>query len=318
LLFGCGVGSVISPVEREGSAVDTFQPSKSPVTVGSLLRDVLYMALGIACMGMGIKGFLMSSHFIDGGVTGISMLLAELFHLPLPWLIALINIPFVLVGFQRLGAVFAVKSILTIGGLAVCLATVPYPDVTPDKLLTAVFGGFFIGTGIGLAMRGGAVLDGTEISAILLSRSTSVKVGDIILLFNIVIFGSALCVLGVEESLYSILTYLAASQTVNFLTHGIEQHTAIIIVSSAHQAVKDDLTPRLQGSVWELFTLDQHQTPSPLLYAVVSKLEVGSVKKAVLTVDPHAWMVVHPLSEALTSGPPVAKAGRGTVTSGAN
>ena len=162
---------------------------------------------------MGLKGFLMSSGFIDGGVTGISMLLAKTTGMPLSVLLPAINLPFVVVGYRLLGRAFAVRSVLGIAGLAGVLATVPFPDVTPDLTLTAVFGGFFLGAGIGLAVRGGAVLDGTEIAALLISRRADVlRVGDVILGFNVVLFLVAMSALGVEPALYSILTYLAAAR----------------------------------------------------------------------------------------------------------
>src|ERR1700748_458877 len=160
--------------------------------------------MGIFSAGMGVKGFLLSSRFIDGGVTGISMLTAEITGIPLSILIFVINIPFLFLGYKRLGILFAIKSSLAIAGLSLCLAFVHFPDVTHDKLLTAVFGGFFIGVGIGLAIRAGAVLDGTEIAALLLSKQTQLlKVSDIILLLNVVIFSAALFFLGVESALYS-------------------------------------------------------------------------------------------------------------------
>lgn len=129
------------------------------------LRDAAFIVAGILSAGFGLKGFLQSSHFIDGGVTGVSMLLANVFGWPLYVSIPIINVPFIAAGYRLVGRVFAVKTALAMGGLTICLAVVPYPDVTPDRLLTAVFGGGFIGAGIGLAMRGGAVLDGTEIAA---------------------------------------------------------------------------------------------------------------------------------------------------------
>ena len=148
--------------------------------------NIALIILGILSAGLGLKGFLLSSRFIDGGVTGVSMLLSNIFGWPLAILILVINLPFIALGFRQIGKVFALKSVLAITGLSLCLAFMKYPDVTPDKLLTAVFGGFFIGAGIGLAIRGGAVLDGTEIAALLISKSTHfLKVGDVILLLNI-------------------------------------------------------------------------------------------------------------------------------------
>src|SRR5262245_16841483 len=163
---------------------------------------------GIFAAAMGLKGFLLSSRFIDGGVTGVSMLLSKVSPVPLAVWLPLVNIPFIVIGYRQMGRAFAIRSALAITGLAVVLAVVPFPDVTPDLLLTAVFGGFFIGAGIGLAVRGGAVLDGTEIAALLISKhSHLLKVGDVILLFNVVLFLVAMTVLGVEPALYSILTY---------------------------------------------------------------------------------------------------------------
>src|SRR5438128_495872 len=157
---------------------------------------------------MGLKGFLLSSNFIDGGVTGISMLLSKTTGLSLSLWLPLVNLPFVAVAYRQIGGAFALRSVLGIAGLAVCLTVVPFPDVTPDKVLTAVFGGLFIGAGIGLAIRGGAVLDGTEIAALLISKSSHLlKVGDVILILNIFIFSAAAFFLGIESAMYSILTY---------------------------------------------------------------------------------------------------------------
>jgi uncharacterized membrane-anchored protein YitT (DUF2179 family) len=178
---------------------------------------------GILSAGLGLKGFLLSSHFIDGGVTGISMLLANVLGWQLAILIPVINLPFIALGYRQIGKAFAIRSTLAIAGLSLCLAFIKFPDVTPDKLLTAVFGGFFIGAGIGLAIRGGAVLDGTEIAALLISKSSHLlRVGDVILLLNIVIFSAAAFFLGIESALYSMLTYFAASKTIDFMINGVD------------------------------------------------------------------------------------------------
>jgi uncharacterized membrane-anchored protein YitT (DUF2179 family) len=197
------------------------------------------VALGILSAAFGLKGFLLSSRFIDGGVTGVSMLLSDVSGKPLALFLPLINLPFIALGYRQVGARFAAKSAAAIAGLSACVALVPFPDVTPDKLLTAVFGGFFIGAGIGLAIRGGAVLDGTEVAALLVSkRSSLLRVGDVILLLNVFIFAAAAFFLGVESALYSVLTYFAASKTVDFLLHGLEQYTAVIIVSGRSEEIR--------------------------------------------------------------------------------
>lgn len=269
----------------------------------SFLREtinVLLILLGILSAGMGLKGFLLSSRFIDGGVTGISMLLSDISGLPLSVLILLINLPFIALGYRQLGGKFAFRSALAIAGLSACLAFVGYPDVTPDKLLTSVFGGFFIGAGIGLAMRGGAVLDGTEIAALLISKGTHLlKVGDVILLLNIFIFTAAAFFLGVESALYSILTYLAASKMVDFLIHGIEEYTAIIIVSEKSDQIRETIVRVLSRGV-TIYKGRGGMTGAELniLYCVVTRLEIGRVKSVAREIDESAFIVIHPLADA--------------------
>jgi uncharacterized membrane-anchored protein YitT (DUF2179 family) len=267
--------------------------------VGEAINTTL-IVLGILSAGMGLKGFLMSSRFIDGGVTGISMLVSDVLGFPLWILILLINLPFVAVGYRQISTRFALKSTLAIAGLALCLALVRYPDVTHDKLLTAVFGGSFIGAGIGLAIRGGAVLDGTEIAALLVSKSSHLlKVGDVILILNVFIFSAAAFFLGIESALYSILTYFAASKTVDFLIHGIEEFTAIIIVSDKSQAIKGAIT-RVLGRGVTVYKGRGGLTDveQDILFCVVTRLEIGNVKSLAKEIDQEAFIVVHALADA--------------------
>jgi uncharacterized membrane-anchored protein YitT (DUF2179 family) len=263
------------------------------------LYNGFLIVLGILAAGLGLKGFLLSSHFIDGGVTGVSMLLANVLGVPLAVLILIINLPFVALGYRQIGGRFALRSALAIGGLSLCLALVPLPDVTPDLLLTAIFGGFFIGAGIGLAMRGGAVLDGTEIAALLISRrSHLLKVGDVILLLNVVIFSVAAFLLGIEIALYSILTYIAASKTIDFLIHGLEEYTALIIVSDQNVAIRQAITHTLKRGVTVYKgRKGMSGDDQDILFCVVTRLEIGSVKVAALEIDSAAFIVVHALSD---------------------
>jgi uncharacterized membrane-anchored protein YitT (DUF2179 family) len=264
------------------------------------LINIAFIVAGILSAGMGLKGFLLSSRLIDGGVTGISMLLADVAGLPLSIWILMINLPFVAVGYRQIGRKFALKSALAIAGLSVCLALVKYPDVTPDKLLTAVFGGFFIGAGIGLAIRGGAVLDGTEIAALLVSKTSHLlKVGDVILILNIFIFLAAAFFLGIESALYSILTYFAASKTIDFILHGIEEYTGITIVSSQSEAIRAAILNDMGRGV----TIYRGRggfsdTEQDILYCVVTRLEIAKVRKIVEELDDTAFVVVQSISDA--------------------
>jgi len=261
--------------------------------------NILFITAGVLSAGMGLKGFLFSSHFIDGGVTGISMLLAKVTPLPLSIWLPLVNLPFVALGYRHLGRAFAVRSVLAIGALAMVLAMMPFPDVTHDKLLTAVFGGVFLGAGIGLAMRGGAVLDGTEIAALLIGKRTPVlKVGDVILAFNVVLFLLAMRILGVEEALYSMLTYVAAARTLDFVLHGIEEFTAITIMSAAPQAIRVAILDEMERGVTVYkarggMSGDERE----ILYCVVTRLEIGRVLRIVESFDASAFVVQHPLAD---------------------
>jgi uncharacterized membrane-anchored protein YitT (DUF2179 family) len=261
--------------------------------------NAVLIAAGILSVAFGLKGFLLSSSFIDGGVTGVSLLLAKVTSVPLSVWLPLTNAPFVALGYRQMGRAFAIRSALAIGGLSAALATLHFPDVTPDLLLTAVFGGLFIGAGIGLAVRGGAVLDGTEIAALLISkRSHLLKVGDVILGFNIVLFLAAMSILGVEPALYSILTYLAAARTLDFVIYGLEEYTAITIMSARSALIRERIVGELERGVTVyrgyggLTGAEQD-----ILYCVVTRLEIGKVKTIVQAIDEHAFVVSHPLGD---------------------
>jgi uncharacterized membrane-anchored protein YitT (DUF2179 family) len=260
--------------------------------------NTLLIVLGIFSAGLGLKGFLLSSRFIDGGVTGVSMLLSDVLGVPLSILILIINLPFIALGYRQIGRTFAIKSTLAIAGLSLCLAFVKFPDVTSDELLTAVFGGFFIGAGIGLAIRGGAVLDGTEIAALLISKSSHfLQVGDVIMLLNVFIFAAAALFLGIEPALYSMLTYFAASKTVDFLIHGVDEYTGIIIVSEKSEAIRQAIIRNLGRGV----TIYQGRgglsdNEQDILFSVVTRLEIGRVKTVAHQFDEGAFIVVHPLA----------------------
>jgi uncharacterized membrane-anchored protein YitT (DUF2179 family) len=263
------------------------------------LINAILILLGILSAGLGLKGFLLPSGFIDGGVTGVSLLLALLPGPPLAFWLPVINVPFVLIAYRQLGAAFALRSAFAIGALAAVLALVQYPIVTHDRLLDAVFGGFFLGAGIGLAVRGGAVLDGTEIAALLISkRSTLLRVGDVILAFNVALFVVAMAVLGVEAALYSILTYLTAARTLDFVIHGIEEYTAITIVSPKSTEIREAITGMLGRGVTIYrgrggLTNVEHD----ILYCVVTRLEIGKIKTIAQGIDESAFIVSHALAD---------------------
>ncbi len=262
---------------------------------------IVLIIIGILSAGLGLRGFLIPNHFIDGGVTGTSMFLSQITGVWLSVLILLINTPFVIIGWKQIGKRFSIRSAIAIVGLAITVFSVPYPEITHDKLLAAVFGGFFLGAGIGLAIRGGAVLDGTEVLALLVSRKTGLTVGDFIFIFNVVLFGVAAFFLGIEPALYSMLTYFSASKTIDFLIHGIEEYNGVMIVSEQSKLIKDKITAELGRGV-TVFTGSGgiRQRSKEILYCVVTRYEIPKIKDAVKAIDATAFIAISNISD--TSG----------------
>jgi uncharacterized membrane-anchored protein YitT (DUF2179 family) len=273
-------------------------------TISKEIKSYVLILLAILSAGMGIKGYLLPSRFIDGGVTGISMLLNNITGFPLYVLIPVINLPFIILGYYQMGYKFALKSSIAIGGLAICLAFVPYPDIIPDKLLTAIFGGFFLGVGIGLAIRAQAVLDGTEIAALLVSKSTRVlRVADVILMVNVLIFTTAAFFLGVETASYSILTYFAASKTIDFLLNGLEEYTGMTIISDRSEEIRTAIIQKLDRGVTiyrgkgGYGKRGENIRDNEILFTVVTRLEVGKLQSLINNIDPHAFVLQHSIND---------------------
>lgn len=267
------------------------------------IKDSILVVIGILSAGFGLKSFLLPNKFIDGGATGISLLVNAVSTWPLALIIVLVNIPFILVGYRQIGKLFTIKTMLAIVGLAICLAIVNYPIVTSDKLLVAVFGGFFLGAGIGFAVRGGCVLDGTEVLAIYISRKTGSTIGDIILVINVFIFASAAYLLGIDTAMYSMLTYLSASKTVDFLIEGIEEYTGVTIISPKNNEIAKVITERLGRGITVYKSAGGYgkrgyvQEEQEIIFTVVTRLEVSRLKHEIEIIDPNAFVVMHSIKD---------------------
>ncbi|MEY3342366.1 MAG: hypothetical protein RL090_50 [Bacteroidota bacterium] len=268
-----------------------------------LVIDILVTLLGIASATIGLKAFLLPNDFIDGGVTGISLLTALLTDIGLPVLIIVFNIPFVLMGYFQMGKRFAVKTITAICGLALALYFFNFEIVTSDKLLISVFGGFFLGLGIGLAVRSGCVIDGTEILALYLSKRTPLSIGAVILLINLVIFSFAAWLLGIEPALYSLLTYLVASRTIDFVVHGIEEYTGVTIVSAKSEEIRLMITNQLNRGVTIYkakggYRRDgEPEKEMEVLFTVITSLELTRLKSEIERIDPNAFLVMNTVND---------------------
>ncbi|MDZ4708666.1 MAG: YitT family protein [Saprospiraceae bacterium] len=272
------------------------------ITVTRYVKDFILITMGIFSAAFGFKGFLLTNNFIDGGATGISLLISSLTPIPLSLLLIAVNSPFILLGSQIIGKGFALKTALAISGLALVVGTVSFPNVTNDSLLVAVFGGFFLGAGIGLSVRGGAVIDGTEILAIYLSRKLGTTIGDIIILINVVIFSAAAYFLGIEIALYSMITYLSASKTLDFIIEGIEEYMGVTIISTHH----DEIRLMIVNNLGRGFTVYSGKRgfgktgetkETEILYTVVTRLELNKLNTEIEKIDPNAFIVMSSIKD---------------------
>ena len=262
-----------------------------------------FILAGIFLAAFGLKGFLLPNHFIDGGITGISLLVGNLTGLPVSIWLILFNIPFILLGARQIHRQFAINTSLAIITLAAVIFFIDFPVMTTDKLLISIFGGFFLGAGIGLAIRGGCVIDGTEILAVYLTRRSFLSIGDIILLINVVIFLAAASILGVETAMYSILTYFSASKTVDFIIQGIEEYTGVTIVSAKSKQIRDVITTVLGRGVTIYkgergFGHSQYQNKDiDIIFTVITRLEVSRLKEEVAKIDHKAFIFMNSINE---------------------
>ena len=260
--------------------------------------EVFFLTLGVLSAAFGLEGFLIPSHLIDGGVTGISMLLSKITGIELAFFLAFINLPFIVVGYHHFNRHFAIRCAISIVSLSMTLYFVDFPCITLDRLLDATFGGFFLGACIGLSIRGGGVLDGTEIMALLVSRRFPATIGDVILVFNIFIFGVAALFLNIESVLYSILTYYSASKTVDFVLHGIESYSGVLIISQKASEIRRAIVQDLGRGVTLLKGKGGYtEREQEVLFCVITRLEIPKIKSITTDLDPAAFLVVHPVSD---------------------
>ena len=278
--------------------------SDTKVEFKHIIHDVFFIAIGILSAAFGLKSFLLPNMFIDGGAMGISLIVAEMTQLPLSILIVGVNIPFLILGFSTISRRFAIRSIVAIILLAISVHFIPFPVITEDKLLIAVFGGFFLGLGIGLAIRGGSVIDGTEVLAIFISRKTALTIGDIILIFNIMIFGFAAFVFSIEISLYAMLTYLAASKTVDFVVSGIEEYLGVTIISDKHEEIRIAIIENL-GRACTIYSgkkgyakLGEPLKKIEIIYTLITRLELARLQTEIEKIDKDAFIVMHSIKDA--------------------
>jgi uncharacterized membrane-anchored protein YitT (DUF2179 family) len=266
-------------------------------------QDVVLIVIGVLLAAVGLKGFLLPNGFLDGGVTGISLLINRLTGISISLLLIVVNIPFILLAYKQLSLSFTIKALAAIAGLASALVFIKVPVITSDKLLIAIFGGFFLGAGIGMSVRGGAVLDGTEVLALYINRKTVLTMGEVIMYFNILIFGVAAILINIETAMYAMLTYLSASKTVDFIISGFEEYIALTIISPESELIRKTLTLKMRKGVTVFkgksgFGKRGHvESEIDIVYTVVTRLEVHRILDEIEKIDGKAFIVQHNIND---------------------
>lgn len=270
-----------------------------------VLQDTLLIIIGVLLAGFALKGFLVPNHFFDGGVTGISLLIHEIYHYNLAYVIVLVNLPLIAMSYFTVGKLFALKTLGCIVLLGICLLFFPYPVITSDKLLISIFGGFFIGMGIGFIMRAGCALDGVEVLALYTFKRTPFTVTELILGINVCIFSIAAFKLGMETALYSVLTYFTATKTIDFVVEGIEAYTGVTIISGKSELIKYRVVNELgrgitvyKGERGFLPGRFEVSSECDIIFTVVTRLELRRLKNLVYEIDPRAFVFANTIREA--------------------
>ncbi|WP_100612875.1 YitT family protein [Confluentibacter lentus] len=267
------------------------------VEISHAIKEYIFIIIGVFSAGFGLKGFLLPNRFIDGGATGMSLLLQNVTNLDLSYFLILVNLPFIILASKTLNIKFAIRSIAAIALLAFVVHFVEYPTVTDDKLLISVFGGFFLGLGIGMSMRGGSVIDGTEVLAIFLSKKLSLTIGDVLLLINLLIFSVGAYILSVETALYAILTYLSAAKTVDFVVDGVEEYVGVTIISEKHEDLRNMIIKNLRRACTIYagkggFGTNGESYDKDIIYTVVTRLELARLQTEIDKIDKRAFIIM--------------------------
>jgi uncharacterized membrane-anchored protein YitT (DUF2179 family) len=269
------------------------------------VQDFGLITVGVLIAGFALKGFLVPNHFFDGGVTGLSLLVHELYHFNLSLAIVILNLPFIIAGLFIANRRFAVKTLASVIVLGLCLQYIPYPTITSDKLLISIFGGIFLGLGSGMVMRAGCAIDGIEVLALYTWKRTSFTITEIILGINIIIFSIAALRFGMETALYSVLTYLAATKTIDFVVEGLEAYTGVTIISGNSEVIKSRLVNELSRSI-TIYKGERGYLPGSygmsdpcdIIFTVITRLELRKLKNLVSESDPHAFVFASTIRDA--------------------
>lgn len=268
------------------------------------LNDLFLMLFGSFIAGFGLKSFLIPNNFLDGGITGISLLTSSVYHWSFALVFTILSLPMVIIASYVVSRKFAIKTAISIVFFSICAHFIPFPVLTNDKLLISIFGGFFAGIGMGLNIRAGSAIDGIEVLAVYTLKKSSFTISEIILAINAIIFTIAAFHFGIETALYSILAYFAATKTVDYVVEGIEAYTGVTIISGNSERIKERLVTELgkgitiyKGERGFLPGRYEIHTDVDIIFTVISRLELRKLKNVVYAEDPRAFVFANTIKE---------------------
>jgi uncharacterized membrane-anchored protein YitT (DUF2179 family) len=264
--------------------------------ITNYFSEYFQIFIGVVLTSLGLKAFLLPNGFLDGGVTGIALLVKTQVDIRMSYLLVLFSVPFLILGYFTVSKQIVIKSIVSILGVAIFIHLENFQTITTDKLLISIFGGLLVGSGIGIAIRNGAVLDGSEILGIYLNDKFGISIGKIVLCFNIILFGITAFVVSVEVALYSILTYIIAAKVTDTVIEGFEDFIGVTIVSKKHHIIKKAILEKLGvgltiykgssgfGNKGKIEDFD-------IIHSIVNRIDIRKMYRIVQAIDTDAFIV---------------------------
>ncbi|MFT5876217.1 MAG: uncharacterized membrane-anchored protein YitT (DUF2179 family), partial [Dokdonia sp.] len=261
-----------------------------------IISEIFQISLGILLASIGLKAFLLPNGFLDGGVTGIAILISQLFNLNISIVLLIVSIPFLLIAWNTLTRKIAIKSFLSITALAIFIHFENFTSVTDDKLLIAIFGGLFLGAGIGVTIKNGAVLDGSEILGIFINNRFGISIGKVILLFNIILFTITAFLISIEVSMYSILTFLITAKVIDLMIEGFEDYVGLMIVSEKHTEIESGLIKKIgvgitiyKGS--KGYGQRGEKVHEEIIHTVINRIDINRTYRLIEQLDEKAFII---------------------------
>ncbi|MBB3127395.1 uncharacterized membrane-anchored protein YitT (DUF2179 family) [Paenibacillus rhizosphaerae] len=271
------------------------------LSFADLVKKFVFITVGAVLMAVALEVFLVPNEIIDGGITGISIVLSKVTDFPLGIFLFIINLPFLFLGYKQIGKTFAISTLYGIAVMSVTTQLLHHVSpFTNEKILAVLFGGLILGLGVGLVIRFGGSLDGTEIVAILLSKKLRMPVGQIIMIMNVFIFIVAGFVFGWDSAMYSIFTYYMASKVMDIVVEGLNESKSVTIISNEYEEISQTIQDRLGRSTTFMYARGGYsKEDTQVIYCVVTRLELAKLKALVQEIDPKAFIAIEHVSDVL-------------------